>query len=63
MSKQTVITILKVVAAIVAAVLSVLTVSSCSVSHSVTCSGKATIITTDTTTIFHNGAVSFDKYK
>ena len=35
----------------------------CSVAHSTASSGKATIITTDTTYIYHGGTVKFPKTK
>lgn len=35
----------------------------CSVTHRTASSGKATIITTDTTYIYHGGAVKFPKTK
>lgn len=37
--------------------------SSCSVSKDTTIAGKATIISTDTTYIFHNTLINFPKHK
>lgn len=54
MKKDTFILILKVLAAIIAAILSVLTVTSCSASKQVDITGRACIVTVDTTFVNHN---------
>lgn len=61
MKKETLILVLKVLAAVIAAILSVLTVSSCNVSHRVDASGHTIITTCDTTIVNHSGFIYFPK--
>lgn len=64
--KETIILVLKIVAAICAAVLSVLGVScmtSCTISREANVSGRATIVTIDTTFINHSGHATFKPFK
>lgn len=64
MKREIIIIVLKVIIAIATAILGVLGVTSfasCSVGHSVYGDGRATIITTDTTIIQHDGYVKFSK--
>lgn len=54
MKKETFILVLKVLAAVIAAILSVLTVTSCSASKNVDITGRACIVTVDSTFVNHN---------
>ena len=61
MKKDTLILVLKVLAAVIAAILSVLSVTSCNVSHRFDASGHTIITTSDTTIVNHSGYIYFPK--
>lgn len=66
MTKDVIITVLKIVVAVITAILGFLGVtslSSCNVGHSVAGNGRAVIITNDTTVINHSGYINFDRVK
>lgn len=66
MKKEIVIIILKVIiyaVTLILAALGVSTVTSCTVSRESTSSGRAVIVTTDTTVIDHSGVLEFHPLK